>query len=268
MQGGYNWHTDSRLIEERLKLYNRKRYIKEVVMKTATFSASRAGIISRLKSKRWLWQGKTVPAFWTISGLISLTINIILIVALILIGQQLFALKNLLSEQLIGGLYANFVRMDNAHIVTQIQVQDTIHVEDTMPVVFDLPLSQETTVVLTQDTKIPNTWVALSTYGQGINLSITAPANITLPAGAPLNIKLDMIVPVNQTIPVSLNVPVNLIVPVDIPLAQTQLHEPFVGLREVLEPYHGMLTQLPNSWEETPLCSPLTRWFCRWILIP
>lgn len=237
-------------------------------MSSVSFSDSFSRTIGRIKSNRLLWQGKPGAAFWTISSLLSLTVNVILVIALVVLGRQLFALKNLVSEQLIGGLYENFEKMDNAHIVTQIQVQDTIHVADTMPVVFDLPLSQETTVVLTQDTQIPNTWVALNTSGQGISLSITAPANITLPAGAPLNIKLDLTVPVSQTIPVVLNVPVNLTVPVDIPLDQTQLHEPFVGLRGVVEPYHGMLAELPNSWEETPFCGPLTRWLCQWVLTP
>jgi hypothetical protein len=217
---------------------------------------------TKLNYTKVVWQGKIGPAFWTICSLISLAANVILIVILAAVGKQLFALKNLVSAQLIGGLYTNFVKMDGAHIVSEIQVQDTIRVVDEIPVVFNLPLSQDTTVVLTQDTQIPNTQVRISSSV----LSINAPANITLPAGTPLEIRLDLVVPVSQTLPVTLDVPVNLRVPVDIPLNQTQLHEPFVGLRQVVEPYRNLLGRTPTSWRETPLCLPKTEWLCGLLL--
>jgi hypothetical protein len=168
---------------------------------------------------------------------------------------------------LLGGLYANFVKMDEAHILTQIQVndtirvKDTIQVDDTIPVVFDLPLAQNTQVVLTQDTPIKNATIYLN--------GIAVPLDLVLRQGTPLNISLNLTVPVSQTLPVKLSVPVdltvpvNLTVPVDIPLDQTQLHAPFVGLREVVAPYQGMLADLPSSWDETPLCAPWVDWVCK-----
>lgn len=212
--------------------------------------------------QRFIWQRKISPAFWTISSLLSLTVNLGLIIILILLGRQLFTLKAIISEGLINGLHKNFVLMDQAHIITTIHVESTIRVVDQIPVVFDLPLSQTTTVVLTRDTEIPNTWVALDTSGSGIYLSINSPADIILPENTALDIRLDLIVPVSQTIPVVLDVPVSLDVPVDIPLAQTELHEPFVGLQNVVSPYRNLLEGLPNSWEETPFCGPLTGWVC------
>jgi len=172
----------------------------------------------------------------------------------LIIGRELFVLKQLVEVQLIGGLYDNFVKMDQAHIVTTIQVQDTIIVKDTIPVVFDLPLNQETTVVLTKDTPVKNASVYLN------NTAVTT--NITLRKGTPLNIALNLVVPVNQMLPVELKVPVNLPVPVDIPLAETDLHEPFVGLQEVLSPYRSLLGGLPSSGDELP-CGPLKP-FCNW----
>ncbi|MGW8249601.1 MAG: hypothetical protein ACWGO1_03080, partial [Anaerolineales bacterium] len=74
---------------------------------------------------RWLWQGRIGPAFWTVAGLISLTVNIILVALLVLLGREIFSLKSLVDQQLIGGLYKNFIRMDEANIVTSIRVQDT-----------------------------------------------------------------------------------------------------------------------------------------------
>jgi hypothetical protein len=206
------------------------------------------------KVKRFFWQGKLLPAFWTVASVVSLFVNLVLIIVLISLGKQLFEFKKLIEGPLIGGLYNNFVLMDKAHIVTDIDVDATI------PVRFDLPVRSNTTVVLTRDIKIPNTWVALNTAGQGINLSINAPADITLPVGTPLDIQLTLMVPVSTTLPVRL--PVH----VDIPLEQTELHQPFTGLQSVVRPYRDYLGSLPNAWEETPLCTLKTDWLCHFLL--
>ena len=187
---------------------------------------------------RFLWQGKLGPAFWTITGLISITVNIILIVVVIVIGQYLFTLNQIVEDGLIGGLHSNFVKMDDATIVT------TVKVEDSIPVQFDLPVQAKTTVVLTEPTPIDGASVVIST---GV-LNINAPANIVLPAGLELPISLDITVPVDKQVPVVLTVPV------DIPLNQTELHEPFVGLQKVVEPYKELLGDLPDEWMDTPLC--------------
>lgn len=206
---------------------------------------------------RWLWQGKVGPAFWTVASLISLTVNVVLIVVLVMLGREIFTLKGLVDRQLIGGLYKNFIQMDEAHIVTTIRVQDTIQVSDQMPVVFDLPLQQDTQVVLTQNTPVKNATIYLN--------GAAVPLDLVLKEGTALNIRLDMTVPVSQTIPVELSVPVDLTVPVDIPLNQTELHEPFIGLRNVVAPYNQLLSPLPDSWQETPLCGRWTAWLCRWV---
>jgi len=220
---------------------------------------------SRLR--RLLWQGKMMPAFWTIGSLFSLVLNFVLIVVLFLVARQLFAIKGLIHEQLIGGLYSNFVRMDQASIVTSvtvdttIQVRDTIQVSDEIPVVFDLPLAQNTEVVLTKNAEIGDATVYLN--GAAVNMPIV------LRKGTRLNIGLELVVPVSQTVPVVLDVPVNLDVPVhlevpvNIPLNQTELHEPFTGLQSVVEPYNQALSKMPDSWDETPFCrgaGPLCDW--------
>jgi hypothetical protein len=64
-------------------------------------------------------------------------------------------------------------------------------------------------------------------------------------------------------VPVSTTVPVNLPVHVDIPLNQTELHQPFSGLQSVVAPYRNFLGNLPNTWEDTPLCASKTDWMCR-----
>lgn len=206
------------------------------------------------KSRTWLWQGRILPAFWTVASLLSLAVNVVLIVILILVGKQLFPLKQLLTQQLLGGLYYNFVQMDQAQIKTEVLVTDTIHVSDSIAVTFDLPLSQDTRVVLTRDTPINRATIFLNNQA--------VPIDIMLPAGTPLDIRLDMSVPVNQTVPVELDVPVNLRVPVTIPLNETELHDPFIGLQEVVSPYYWQLTGLPDSWSELLLCTPGADWLC------
>jgi hypothetical protein len=189
----------------------------------------------------------------------KIVISPIIILILIFLGRQLFTLKNLITEQLIGGLYYNFVLMDQAHITSEISVSDTIHVVDTMPVVFDLPLSQDTEVLLTQDTPIKNATIILNEQ--------PIPLDLTLRAGTPLYIGLDLTVPVSQTVPVVLEVPVNLTVPVDIPLKETELHAPFIGLQDVLSPYFWPLYNADTSWEEVPLCQGTLGFICNWLLI-
>ncbi len=182
---------------------------------------------------RLLWQGKVLPAFWTVSSAISMAVNVILIAVLLIVGKQLFALKSAVSP-LLDGLNDNFVLMDNAVIATRVEVHDQI------PVVFDLPVDTDTNVVLSQDVVIRNARVNLMTGGLVIQ---SAPADIVLPKGTVLPIHLSIVVPVNTQVPVDLDVPVN------IPLKETELHRPFVGLQQVVAPYKALLDGVPSSWD-------------------
>lgn len=190
---------------------------------------------------------KIGPAFWTVTGLISLSVNIILLISLIILGRELLTVKSLVQRQLLGGLYDNFVKMDQAHIRTSIPVATQV------PAKFDLPLNTTTTVTLTEDTVIHQAVIYDLDAG---NLRISqATMNIILPAGSQLPVQLDLVVPVDQQIPV------NLVVDVDIPLEQTELHGPFTGLQTVVKPYYMLLDEAPNSWQEI-LCGPEPSEFC------
>jgi hypothetical protein len=210
-------------------------------------SAEPAPPPARVRRKLNFW-----PAFWTISGILSLTINVVLIVILLALAGQIFNLKAVIQTQLIGGLRQNFALMDQASIKT------TIPVKADVPAKFNLPLKTETTVTLTKDTTIRRARVTALTTG---GLTITnAPADIMLPAGTLLPIALDLVVPVDQKIPV------NLAVNVDIPLNQTDLHKPFTGLQKVIDPYYTMLNDLPGSWQEL-VCGKNPSDFCK-VLFP
>lgn len=190
---------------------------------------------------------KFLPAFWTVASVLSMIVNVILVIVLLVLARELFTLKALVGDQLLGGLYKNFVLMDEAHIKT------TILVETEVPVQFTLPVQTNTTVQLTEDTRINGARVTLNTGGLNI---LSAPTNIVLPAGTNLPIALDITVPVNTTIPIVLEVPV------DIPLAETELHEPFVGLQEVVGPYYFMLLPEIQGPDDVPLCKS-AMWLCK-----
>ncbi len=199
------------------------------------------------QKKRWFRPDKVGPAFWTIASLISMVVNVILIIVLISLGKQLFTLKSLVQDQLLGGLYSNFQLMDQAHIRT------TIPVNAEVPAKFDLPLSTETMVKLTADTTITGATIyELEAWPLYITKAKT---NIILPAGTELPVALNLTVPVDQKIPV------NLMVNVDIPLYETELHPPFVGLQEVVKPYYTLLEGLPDSWRVT-LCGVDPKGLC------
>ncbi len=180
--------------------------------------------------------------FWKSAILFSFVLNVILVLVLLGLGVLIFEIKSQIAQPLIGGLHSNFIAMDQASIVTMIPVQDTITVNDTIPVVFDLLLNQQTFVVLLQDTAIPQTTVTLN--------GIPIRTDIVLPAGTSLPVQLNMTVPVSQTVPVVLKVPVNLNVAVKIPLNQTELHKPFDSLAGLVAPYSDALSALPSSWPE------------------
>jgi len=173
------------------------------------------------------------PVFWTIASVISLLVNIGVVIALLFVINFLGGTKATLSlvqnqaTGLLGGLYNNFVKMDAASIKT------SIHVEKDIPVQFSLNVSGATDVTLSQDVSISGALVTVNTGGLNIN---NARANIVLPAGTVLPIFIqNLVVPVDKTVPAILDVLV------DIPLNQTELHDPFVGLQKVVEPYYCLL---------------------------
>ena len=139
-------------------------------------------------------------------------------------GVDISILNNLLS-----GLHTNFEKLDRATIKTVIPVDAQIPLDITVPV------QRTTQITLSETVSIPNARVVINTGG----LNINSTASVTLPAGTPLTVNLNFDLPVQTTIPVHLDVPVN------IPMADTELHEPFVGLQQVVEPIYCFVD--PNA---------------------
>jgi len=176
-----------------------------------------------------------LPALWTIASILSLAVNAILLAVILLL---FIFLRNLdlpisnpttlirLPLETVRGLYRNFEAMDRAHIITRIPVATSV------PVQLEVCIRSDTVVTTNQDVIIPDARVTVQTGGLNIT---NASTRILLPANVQLPVNLDLCVPVETTIPVSLNVDV------DIPLDQTDLHEPFTGLQDVLEPVYCLL---------------------------
>lgn len=189
---------------------------------------------------------KFLPAFWTIASVISLGVNLVLIVILLIVLQMLGTIQLTADDQvsgLLGGLYGNFVKMDEANIRTN------IHVEKEIPVQFTLNVSGPTNVTLSQDVTINGALVTVGTGGLNI---VNARATIVLPKDTllPINIQ-NLVVPVDQRVLAVLDVPV------DIPLDQTELHDPFVGLQQVVKPWYCIVE--PNAViNNVQVCSPIS----------
>jgi hypothetical protein len=187
----------------------------------------------------------THRAYWDVATTFSLIVNVILVGLLLLMAFQIRNLKtslnalNALGNNVLGGLYGNFVKMDQATINT------TIAVDAQLPLNFNLPVSQNTTVVLTSAVAIPNAHIVISTGG----LNINSTANVTLPAGTSLPIALNLTIPIQSTIPISLQVPVS------IPLNQTDLHQPLTGLQTSILPLYCMLNNNAQYPEGTFICA-------------
>jgi hypothetical protein len=174
-------------------------------------------------------------ALWTIASAISMTINVVVLIVLVI---ALWVYRDFklpegiditIANKLLGGLYSNFEKLDRASIKTVIPVDAQI------PLNITVPVQTTTQITLAETVNIPNAQVVINTGG----LNINSTARVTLPAGTPLTVNLNFELPVQNTIPVHLEVPVN------IPMANTELHEPFVGLQEVVQPLYCFVD--PNA---------------------
>lgn len=188
---------------------------------------------SRREDNRFL------PIFWTVASIISLTANVVLVIILVFLMRGLGTVDLVnAGPGLLGGLYSNFERMDQAHIKTTIPVQTTI------PLNMSIPVQTTTGITLAQDVFIQAARVKINTA----TFNIDAPASVTLPAGTALNVTMNFNVPVQTDVPVTLNVPV------DIAVESTDLHPAIMGLEETLKPLYCMVSPTALTLSGVPVC--------------
>jgi hypothetical protein len=168
-------------------------------------------------------------------------VNFVLLIVVITLLRMLGGAQSTVGDPaagLLGGLYTNFERMDRASI------RATIPVDAEVPLALSVPVQKTTEITLAKDAVISGARVRIDTPA----LNIDAPANVTLPAGTVLTVAL------NFNLDVTSSIPVHLEAPVDIPLAQTELHEPFVGLQDVLRPYYCLVEPNALTLDGLPVC--------------
>lgn len=183
----------------------------------------------------WFWSGKPWQAFKNFAILFSFTMNLILLIILLISAPLIIPIVSRIAAPLVSGLNQSFVEMGEANIVR------TIEVEDNIPISFELPVSATTDVLITESVPmaLPTNFV-LPGGGGNINGTVF----FELPEGMVLPVQFDIVVPVDQT------VPVNLSVDVDIPLAETELGQPFNDLQALFAPLDRFLSNLPASNQE------------------
>lgn len=183
--------------------------------------------------------GHYLPMFWTAASIISLVFNIVLLISLVALLRSFGTLNAAgIAPGLLGGLYTNFERMDQAHIKTNIPIQTEI------PLDLSVPVKTTTTISLAKDVSIPGAHVKITTP----LFNIDAPANVTLPAGTSLDVAMSFTLPVKAQVPVSLNVPV------DIPLHDTDLHPAIAGLQDTLRPLYCTVMPSAQTLNGEPVC--------------
>jgi hypothetical protein len=177
--------------------------------------------------------------FWdaakTLTLLVSMIINLILIIAVLILANQVGAIKMTLNSVL-GQLDSAFEGLGAASI------KDTIVINQQVPVRFDLPLSQDT-VVTTQGPVPINTQ---ATFSLGQFGSINGTVSLQLPPGTQLPVHLELVVPVSNTIPVVFDQPI------DIPLAEKGLGPVVAKLRAALAPIIDLVDRLPDRFVIIP----------------
>ena len=146
----------------------------------------------RRPSARGFWN-----ALKNISLVISMFVNLILIVVVLVLVTQIGAIKTTLNSVL-GQLDSAFEGLGQSTIA------DTISIDQQVPVKFDLPLSQDTTVV----TQAPVPINVPASFSLGPFGTINGTVSLQLAAGTSLPVHLDLIVPVDTHIPVKFDQPV------------------------------------------------------------
>ncbi len=194
---------------------------------------------NEIKELRKLMTKSHKRKFWdaakSISLLVSMIINLVLIIIVAILIQQVGAIKNTLGSVL-GQLDSAFQGLGETVIKT------TIPISQSVPVVFDLPLKQDTFV--TTNSPVPISTQA--TFSLGQFGSINGTVSLNLPAGTQLPVHLELTVPVSNAIPVVFNQSVA------IPLAPSGMQPVVDKLRSALGPILTLVGKLPDRFSLTP----------------
>jgi hypothetical protein len=181
---------------------------------------------------------KRVEAFWLalekFALFFSFVVNLVLVIVVLALAIALIryepAIKNDVAMKLVDDLNTGIDLLGSATITR------TIHIEDSIPISFVLPIEKDTVVTLNEEVPLSaNTSIVFPGGGGQLNATVS----LRLPKGMSLPVHLTMDVPVSQTVPVVMDVPV------EIPLQETELNKVVVHFQEMLTPYEKLIQQLP-----------------------
>ncbi len=188
---------------------------------------------SKLRVIPWLWN-----AFKSIAILFSFLVNIVLVVVVAILvprADSILSLKTEIAEPLLVELDQAFAALEETTI------QSTIYITDTIAVVFDFRLEQNTDVILTQPVPLAMPAQFVISGGGG---TINGTVIMSLPQGQALPVALRINVPVSTTVPIFMTVPVT------IDLAEAGIGPAIEQLRAVFTPITGFVESLPDTTEE------------------
>lgn len=174
-------------------------------------------------------------AFKDVAIVFSFIVNIVLIIVLLLSPEPLFMTKNEIAEPIL-------LDLDNAfEALGETTIQTTVQINHMLPISFEVPLQQETAVILNKAVplSVPATFYLPSGGG-----SINGVVSLELPSGQALPVTLDF------TIPVASSIPVEFSVPVEIQLYDAGMGPAIEELRAVFQPLTSFVEELPDTPQE------------------
>lgn len=174
-------------------------------------------------------------AFKNFAILFSFVINLVLVIILLLSPYPVFTTKSEIAEPILLDLDSAFEALGETTI------QTTVQINHKLPISFDLPLQEQTAVILNEAVplQVPATFFLPSGGG-----SINGVVSLELPKGQALPVTLDFVVPVDSTIPIEFAVPV------EIDLYNAGMGPAIEELRAVFQPLTKFVQDLPDSPQE------------------
>lgn len=178
---------------------------------------------------------KIWAAFKNFAIVFSFIVNFVLVMVLLLSPEPIFTTKSDIAEPLLLDLDSAFAALGDTTIRTTVQINHML------PISFNLPLNQQTAVILNESVPLQ---VPATFYLPGGGGSINGVVSLALPSGQALPVTLDLNIPVASTVPVQFSLPV------EIELYQAGMGPAIDQLRAVFSPLTSFIQELPDSPQE------------------
>ena len=183
-------------------------------------------------------------AFEKFAIFFSFVVTMTLVVVLLLLGIGLWQIAPSLPGLRDGTICPLIAKVDSlVYDFDNAVITRTISISQTIPVVFDLTLDQNTVVKLTKSVPLNRSATFVLPSGGG---QINGTVSLALPDGMSLPIHLTMPVPVRQQLPVNMDVLVS------IPLKETELGDVTGQLKDILTPYTKLLSDVLHCPQPSP----------------